>query len=55
MKPQLAVLGAQFGEVEVARGPDDGIDLFKCLGHRRARHDGERRLAHRSVFDRVVH
>ena len=54
-KRSLPYLGAQFGEVEVARGPDDGIDLLqRCLDHP-ARHDGERRLAHGAIFDRVVH
>ncbi len=52
---QLAGLGTQFGEVEVAGRPDDGVDLLQRRRQHRARHDGEGCLAHSSVLHRVVH
>ena len=52
---QLAGLGAQLGEVEVAGRPDDGVDLLQRRRQYRTRHDGEGRLAHGAVLHRVVH
>ena len=45
----------QFDEVEVARRPDDGIDLLQCRREHRARHDREGRPTHGPVFHCVVH
>jgi len=48
-------LGAQFDEVEVARRPDDGVDLFQRRREHLARHDREGRPAHGAVVHRIVH
>ncbi len=52
---QLARLGAQFDEVEVARRPDDGVDLLQRRGEHLARHDREGRPAHGTVVHHVIH
>ena len=52
---QLATLGAQLSEVQVARRPDDGVDLLQRRGERGARHDGEGRLPHGPVLHGVIH
>ena len=48
-------MGAQLGEVEVAGRSDDGVDLLQRCRQRRARHDGECRLAHGAILHHVVH
>ncbi len=48
------MLGAQFGEVEIARGSDQQVDLIQGSCERLARHDGEGGFPDNRILDGVV-